>query len=444
MLARYRARRGGMRLSSESEERPWRARMEPVVVPETREESFSQLDRLTEIQAHREWVIDGLRAHVANIEHDFERARARVEELEKHTGNVEFELSGVRAHAANLEERLAARERRLAEIEAEAERLEQRVRGHRIVRLAGEAILPTTGHARIDAITTLGNRIWAERPDLQRRFPRDRAADFWYWLHWDLDANPDLARVRLPIPDPHLRDRVRGSDDALEYRRSGLVDWWRIDGCLRRGGFDPAAGGTILDFGAGCGRIAQYFALYQGRARLVGCDVDPEAMRWCATNLDFASFRDIQPDPPTAFADASFDAIYAFSVFSHLPEASHLRWLHELRRILRPGGVVVLSLHGQQVVDEIVAGRALARLQERAQAIQNDLLRSGFSFVPYEKLASGHDENAAFFSTWDLATYGDTFILESYWRRHWAEIFEIVAHIEAPEDWQDYVILRRR
>jgi SAM-dependent methyltransferase len=418
--------------------------MEPVVVPETREDTFAALDRLTEIQAHREWVIEGLRAHVANIEHDLDRARARVDELEKHTRNVEFELAGMRAHALNLEERLEARERRLAEIEAEAERLEQRVRGHRIVRFSGESILPRTGHASIDALTELGNRIWHERPDLQRRFPRDRAADFWYWLHWDLDANPDLERIRLPIPDPHLRDRVRGSDDATEYRRSGLVDWWRIDGCLRRGGFDPVAGGTVLDFGAGCGRIAQYFTLYHGHIRLVGCDVDPEATRWCVKNLDFASFTEIALDPPTPFADASFDAIYGFSVFSHLPEASHLRWLAELRRILRPGGVLVLSLHGQQVVDEIAAGRALPRLQERAQEIQNELLRTGFAFVPYERMSPAHSENAAFFSTWDLASYGDTFIVEPYWRRHWADVFEIVAHIEAPEDWQDYVILRRR
>ena len=434
-------------MAEDPEERPWRERMEPAEVPPTPEGIRARLEHLTEIQAHREWVIDGLRAHVRNIEHDLELARQRVEELDKHTENVEHELVGVRAHAANLQQRLAEREARLAEVEEQADNLEQRIRGRRIVRLASEGIFPKATHPRIDALFRLGQQIWDERPDLQQRFPQDHAADFWYWLLWDRDHNPDLAPVRFPVPDAHLRERVFGGQkSAEEYTRSGLVDWWRVDGGLRLGGFDPAGGGTLLEFGAGCGRIIQHFALYEADCRIVGCDVDPEAMRWCAEHLDFATFHTIGAEPPTLFADASFDAVYAYSVFSHLSEPLHLAWLAELRRITRPGGVVVLTVHGRHVVEAIVGGRALAGTRTAAgiRALRPALESEGFAFVPYGELTFAHGANTSFFQTWDLELYGDAFILESYVRRRWAEFFDVVAHVEAPEEWQDYVVLRRR
>jgi len=429
------------------EERPWRERMEPVEIPSTSEAIRARLEHLSEIQAHREWVIDGLRVHIENLQHDLGLARHRVDELDRHTKNVEDELVGVRAHAANLEERLAEREARLAEVEDHAVNLEQRIRGRRIVRLASEGIFPKATHPRVDALFRLGQQIWDERPDLQRRFPQDRAADFWYWLLWDMDRNPDVARLRFPTPDAHLRERVIGGQrSAEEYLRSGLVDWWRIDGTLRLGGFDPAQGGSLLDFGTGCGRIIQYFALYAAACRVVGCDVDPEALRWCAQQLDFAAFHTITAKPPTQFADASFDAVYGFSVFSHLSEPLHLAWLAELRRITRPGGVVVLTVHGRRVIDEIGSGRALAGTRTAAQmhALRPALESEGFGFVPYGELTFAHGANTSFFRTWDLELYGDAFILEPYVRRRWAEFFDVVAHIEAPEEWQDYVVLRRR
>jgi SAM-dependent methyltransferase len=237
---------------------------------------------------------------------------------------------------------------------------------------------------------------------------------------------------------------VVGIGDPREYVRSGLVDWWQIDGALRRGGFDPGAGGELLELGAGCGRLTQLFGLYAGRCRVTGCDVDAEAMRWCTDQLRFARFQAIAMQPPMPFDDRTFDAAYAFSVFSHLPEPLHLAWLAELRRVIRPGGVVVVTVHGRHVVDEVVAGRALPRVRERLTAFLPALERDGFAFVPYGKLDGGRPENAAFFADWDLERYGDSFVLERHVQSRWCDGFELVAHVAAPDAWQDYVILRRR
>lgn len=429
------------------DERPWRDRMLPVELPETPEATRQALQTLAEIQAHREWVIDGLRAHVANLEADLERARGRVCELEKHVANLEPELEGVRAHAANLAKRLAEREARLADVEAHAANLERRT-GRRSARLAERGMFPEVPFPRLDAMFRLGERIWSERADLRERFPPDRAVDYWYWLLWHgFPSLPDPAGRLYAVPDPHLIHRVVGEHaDAVEYLRGGLVDGWRIDGCLREAGFDPVRGGSLLDFGAGCGRILQFLALYAGSCRLVGADVDEAAVDWCTKHLDFAGFRALPRRPPSTFADGEFDAAYAFSVFSHLPEDLHLAWLAELARITRPGAALVVTVHGRHVIDEILSGRRVHQHPDReelARALPG-LEQRGFAFFPYGRLHFRDRENDRFFANWDLADYGDTFILEPYVRERWARWFELVALHEAPDDWQDYAVLRRR
>jgi hypothetical protein len=42
--------------------------------------------------------------------------------------------------------------------------------------------------------------------------------------------------------------------------------------------------------------------------------------------------------------------VYALSVFTHLPPRLQSHWMSELCRVLKPGGVLVLSLHGDATV----------------------------------------------------------------------------------------------
>jgi SAM-dependent methyltransferase len=67
----------------------------------------------------------------------------------------------------------------------------------------------------------------------------------------------------------------------------------------------------------------------------------------CRRCVPFASISRNSLVAKLDYADQSFDLIYAFSVFTHLDVAAQKAWLDEFRRILRPGGNLLLSVHGK-------------------------------------------------------------------------------------------------
>jgi SAM-dependent methyltransferase len=54
--------------------------------------------------------------------------------------------------------------------------------------------------------------------------------------------------------------------------------------------------------------------------------------------------------PPLPYENASFDYIYSISVFTHFDKTSFVCWGEELSRVLRPGGLALLTLHGRHAL----------------------------------------------------------------------------------------------
>jgi SAM-dependent methyltransferase len=250
-------------------------------------------------------------------------------------------------------------------------------------------------------------------------------------------AYPRILRD-LPIPPEAMRARV-SHPDIEGYLRLSRADAQHLLAALAEAGFDPTRGGALLDYGCGSGRLLRMAARFAETCELHGCDVDAEAIAWCRANLPFARYETISPWPPTPYRDGRFDAVYAYSIFSHLPETLHRAWLEELHRILRPGAACVLTIQGRRVVERFLARQIDPRLdvpsRDQMRSGLRDLENRGFVYYPYnpESKAKGKAE-----------VYGMTFIYEGYVRAHWLDLFELIGWREAPDDWQDYVILRRR
>lgn len=177
--------------------------------------------------------------------------------------------------------------------------------------------------------------------------PAERLREGWLTLrvHEQGATGPD----GMPVPPPRLRLLVDGrTGDADAFLRLGAQMCSAIQGAVAAAGVPAERVRAILDFGCGCGRVARHWAAVEG-PEVYGCDYNPDLVAWCTANLPHLRVTRNQLAPPTPYVTGSFDLVYALSVFSHLDEVLQRGWLTEFRRLLRPGGLLVLSVLGERM-----------------------------------------------------------------------------------------------
>jgi SAM-dependent methyltransferase len=149
-----------------------------------------------------------------------------------------------------------------------------------------------------------------------------------------------------PLPPARLRARVGPAHaDARYFLRSGREHADLIRSLLARDGSSVEELAALLDFGCGCGRVIRHWSSLPD-TQVVGCDIDRTAVEWCAAHLPFADVGVSPLNPPLPYEKDAFDLVYAFSVFTHLPEDLQQAWIRELRRVTRPGGRILISTLG--------------------------------------------------------------------------------------------------
>jgi SAM-dependent methyltransferase len=156
----------------------------------------------------------------------------------------------------------------------------------------------------------------------------------------------------LPIPPADLVFLVAGTTHISWFLEGGARAAATVREAMGRRGIAVADLEAILDFGCGCGRVLRHWHELN-RARVFGTDYSPKLVDWCRVNLPFADVSSNRLAPPFGYRDAEFDLVYAFSVFTHLTEDLQVAWMDELARVVKPGGHVLLSTHGESYLDRL-------------------------------------------------------------------------------------------
>ena len=154
--------------------------------------------------------------------------------------------------------------------------------------------------------------------------------------------HPDFA-----VPPGHLAFDALNHVDWTRYRETGLQHAAMFARIIRDQ--FPAAGAlSVLEWGCGPGRLIRHLPglLADRPLQLCGSDYNPDSIAWCRDNLPGTEFVENALNPPLPLADARFDVVYNFSVFTHLSQAVQLAWAQELLRVLKPGGLLICTTHG--------------------------------------------------------------------------------------------------
>ena len=98
---------------------------------------------------------------------------------------------------------------------------------------------------------------------------------------------------------------------------------------------------SLLEIGAGTGQAGRFFQ--EAGLKVVCTDLSPEMVRLCrqkgleAYEMDFLRLD---------FADGHFDGLFAQNCLLHVPKADIADVLQEIRRVVRPDGLIFIIMHG--------------------------------------------------------------------------------------------------
>ena len=150
----------------------------------------------------------------------------------------------------------------------------------------------------------------------------DKFADAYHEMH--------RTGIRMSGEEPEYFAEYKIADIAREVVRThGRLD----------------SGLEILDFGAGVGGSIPFVARYFAGSNLTCVDPSERSLEIAASRYPGAATCVPFDGRELPFDDGSFDIAYAMCVFHHIDADEHVNLMRELRRVLKPQGLLFIFEH---------------------------------------------------------------------------------------------------
>lgn len=233
----------------------------------------------------------------------------------------------------------------------------------------------------------------------------------------------ELAPDNFAIPPVDLTMGY-GAGDMKHYLACGARSAAMLRNVMARNGVTLQPGDSMLDWGGAAGRVVRNFAPEaQLGVNVWGCDVHAPSVEWAKNHLSppFRFFNSLAL-PHLPFADETFKFVCGFSIFTHLVVMRDA-WLLELRRVLRPGGCVALTIHDENTW-------AWFRKNGMPPWMPSELR---------DKEAMPGELVDIRGSSWE---YCYTFFHSDYIRRIWGQYFKVSEIVPGAEYYQTAVVLK--
>lgn len=199
-------------------------------------------------------------------------------------------------------------------------------------------------------------------------------------------------------------------------------------------GMSLSEGMRILDFGCSSGRVLRALAGYRPDLELLGCDPNHDAVAWANANLPIGRFFPSEKHPPLDLDDASVDVAFAISIWSHFAAEPALEWLEEMRRVLVPGGLLLITTHGWDSLANGIRREAVGL--SAVQAAVETMVTDGHYFID----VFGEDGDWGV----DKAGWGNSYLTLDWLATRMHSRWSIRAFLPGGLDhYQDVIVLQR-
>jgi SAM-dependent methyltransferase len=137
----------------------------------------------------------------------------------------------------------------------------------------------------------------------------------------------------------------------------------------------------MLDFASGYGRLTRLLVHERLAEEVTVSDILEGGMEFQAQQFGVRTILSTT-DPENFVAAEKYDLIFVASLFTHLPEATFLAWLRRLAELLTPGGLLIFSVHDEQLAPESFDGGI--KFESRSESRVLDVNDYGSTWVTEE------------------------------------------------------------
>jgi SAM-dependent methyltransferase len=180
----------------------------------------------------------------------------------------------------------------------------------------------------------------------------------------------------------------------------------------------------VLDFGCAWGRLIRFWFHKLPPKNIYGLEVQERFLDLARRDVPGCQYHVSQTRPPIPMPvkDQKFDLIYAYSVFSHLPENLANEWIEEFADALKPGGIACLTTRPRAHIEISGTAAATGAYAEQYAEIFKDKSSAlaqydsgNFVFYPQHGGGSLSEKD-----------YGEAVIPLTYALKNWSKHLEVI------------------
>jgi SAM-dependent methyltransferase len=192
---------------------------------------------------------------------------------------------------------------------------------------------------------------------------------------------------------------------------------------------------TLLDFGCGWGRVLRLFMKDIEPQNLFGTDSTSRFLaeaRRCNPNVNFLA---CSLAPPTILAPNTLDYVVSWSVFSHLDEFLANLWIEEFARLLKPGGLLILTTQSRRFIAFCAEQRLKRASGMRLEHPWHEACADSFTDEPLE---NSRYEAGQFLHASSVrpphpqSHYGEAVIPRGFFVKRWGHLFRLIEFLDNP------------